>query len=101
MLKLEITGTDVFGEESFQIELSHNFKTVLFTNGSQRYLYTATVEGDKVKFVARRVPHLSKGFKILHFCEDLNNEGFFAVCVKDFDKKIRLMHTHRKKFKVA
>jgi hypothetical protein len=101
VLKLEITGTDAFGKESYAVELSHDFKTVLFSNGSNRFLYTAKGEGENLKFTARRIPHLSKDFKILHYCEDLNNEGFFAVCVKDFDKKIRMMHTHRAKFKVS
>ena len=84
----------------YHVELSHNFKTVLFSNGYERFLYRSEGYGEKANFVARRVRHLSKNFKILHYEEDLNQEGFFAICAKDFDKKIRLTHTHRKNLKL-
>jgi hypothetical protein len=54
-----------------------------------------------VRYLARRIKHLSKKFEILHYEEDLNEEGFYAICAKDYDDKIRLLHTHRKNFKIA
>lgn len=103
VLSLEISGTDIFGKESYQVELSHNFKTVLFSNGQNRFLYEAVEDDNREnkKFIARRINHMSKGFHILHYCEDLENEGFYAICLKDFDKKIRMMHTHRGSFKLS
>lgn len=31
----------------------------------------------------------------------MNQEGFYTICSKTYDEKIRLLHTHRKNFKVA
>ena len=47
--------------------------------------------------MARRIQHLSKKFQILYYEEDLNFNGFYAVCAKDFDDKVRLMHSHDEK----
>ena len=101
VLKLEYNSVDVNGKDRYHVELSHNFKTVLFADGKNRFLYRRKNKDGDTSFVGRRIPHLSKKFDVLTYEEDLNDEGYYVISAKDYDEKIRLYHSHRKNFKIS
>lgn len=100
VLVLKADAVDKDGNPNYKVCLSHNHRHILFENGEDRYLYTAVGKGKAKRFLGRRINHLSaKGSGcILHYSEDLICFGFYAICAREKDKKVRLLHSNRANF---